>query len=645
MKIKNKLILMLSIIALIPTVSIELLNYISIKSETISNFKDNSNSKMDNVFTLTKDIFIKAETSIDTMINNKDFKEAGTGITSYINRTEAKIKTNPSTEKDHSFYTLLEASGKSNMDLDFIYFGNSEGGFLQYPMDSINGGYDPRERPWYKDAKNNNGKAIVGDPYFFEFNNDTIVSISKYLRVNSGDVVVSVDISLGTLTELVNQVKFGETGYVILVDDKGTVLVDGKDKSNNFKKFSDTSKFVLDKAQDNQVEINGIDYVVNKKEDKKLGFTIYSIIEKDEAFSALNQILITSTILLVVVFIIVFFVSFIASNIFTKPIIEMTNQLKEISDGGGDLTKEITVNTKDEMGDLAKHFNEFSGTIRTLVSQMSETAEDMNSQSESATNVSKNMSDISERQTQAAEMVATAFNEMLHTSQDVARLCGEAATGAEEMESLSIEGKSAIENIVSSVSNLSESIGTSSNSISDLEKVTQGITTILDTINGIAEQTNLLALNAAIEAARAGEAGRGFAVVADEVRSLASKTANSTQEITDLINNVLDKTSQVSKEMSTSLENSGETVMLTDEVKARFESIFQSVNSLKDQNLQIATAAEEQLQVSNEINEQVTQINDDAIKVSGIANTSNTSSQEIKLSSNNLKDLIGKFIF
>jgi methyl-accepting chemotaxis protein len=292
---------------------------------------------------------------------------------------------------------------------------------------------------------------------------------------------------------------------------------------------------------------------------------------------------------------------------------------------------------------MAEYFNQFVDSIRKLIKQISDTTIELKTLSESSTGNAMDMNTISTQQTQASEMVAAAFTEMLQTSQEVSSLCSQAATNAEEMEGLSIEGKNSIETIVNSVSVLSDSIVRSSESISQLESDTQGITTILDTINGIAEQTNLLALNAAIEAARAGEAGRGFAVVADEVRNLASKTAESTQEIDSLIQNLLSKTSNVSEQMTDSLTHSNATVEQTDEVKMRFERIFDSVGGLKDQNLQIATASEQQYQVSNEINEHVTMIKDGAEQVSKISETSKEDSVHVSETSAELNGLIEKF--
>lgn len=642
MKIKAKILTTVLMFAIIPVGIIQTYSYFSMKNEEIKKFNETSDLKMENVISITNNIFDSANMSLQTLEHNEEFKTASSDVTKYMRRTENEISTEANNENEKKLLNLLAVTGKSNRSLDFIYFGNSEGGFLQYPVDKINGGYDPRDRPWYKDAVKNRGEAFLGDPYFFDFNNDTIVSISKLMKGKDGDIVVSSDISLKTITDAVNKVKFGESGYAVIVDKNGVIIADGFNSSNNFKNINDTVNKVLT-GQESVVSIHNKNMLINMKTDKQTGFTVYSIIPTTEAFAALNSILYVSIAIIVALIIVIIIMSTIAANMLSKPILQMTEQLREISEGEGDLTIEIDIKTKDEIGELAKHFNAFSGTIRNLVSQISNTSGNMEAQSKEATKESEKMSDISKRQTEAAELVATAFNEMLHTSKDVAQLCESAAESADGMETLSMEGKEAIENIVHSVSNLSENMVGSSQSINELENVTQGITTILDTINGIAEQTNLLALNAAIEAARAGEAGRGFAVVADEVRSLASKTANSTQEITDLIQDLLDKTSVVSNQMANSLQNSNETVELTDEVKARFEKIFEAVNSLKEQNVQIATAAEEQHQVSNEINIQVTQINDDACIVNDIANTSRSNSEEIHTLSNNLKNLVNRF--
>ncbi|MBF4259747.1 methyl-accepting chemotaxis protein, partial [Vibrio anguillarum] len=173
--------------------------------------------------------------------------------------------------------------------------------------------------------------------------------------------------------------------------------------------------------------------------------------------------------------------------------------------------------------------------------------EQMGESAQRAATISEDLSAVSQRQKQAVEMVSTAFNEMVSTANEVATLCSSAAQAADDSQQLVSQGQQNIHTAVSSVNQLADYISTSSTTIQELENDSQGITAILDTIRGIAEQTNLLALNAAIEAARAGEQGRGFAVVADEVRALAKRTQDSTEEINGLVVRLQNRTKEVAE--------------------------------------------------------------------------------------------------
>ncbi|WP_037459385.1 methyl-accepting chemotaxis protein [Shewanella sp. HN-41] len=300
---------------------------------------------------------------------------------------------------------------------------------------------------------------------------------------------------------------------------------------------------------------------------------------------------------------------FIAKSI-TRPIAETTNALNDIAEGEGDLTRRIEVKSRDEIAQLAQAFNRFAEKIHATVAQVSDSTSLLATSAEEMSAITHETQQMANRQHLETEQVATAMNEMATTVQEVAHNATDAADAATHASESTEQGKLLVERVISTISLLADEIAHAANAINELERNTTQIDSVLVVIRNIADQTNLLALNAAIEAARAGEQGRGFAVVADEVRTLASRTQASTTEIQQMIEALQQSAKVTVSTMNTSTATTQSCVSLVHEAGEALEAITQAVSTISQMNIQIASAANEQCAVSAEINKNINNIND-----------------------------------
>ncbi|RRV27732.1 methyl-accepting chemotaxis protein [Pseudomonas sp. o96-267] len=335
--------------------------------------------------------------------------------------------------------------------------------------------------------------------------------------------------------------------------------------------------------------------------------------------------IITSIVVVAAILLLVFGVIGVwLGNAFLRPLQQIKANLDDIAAGEGDLTRRLPVTSDDELGQLAGSFNRFvekvHGLVRQIVEMTGQLTELVNQVSDQAQRSEQAMA----QQRHETDQVATAINEMSAAAHEVAKSAQNAAEAAQQTDREGQAAKSVVDGSIQRIHSLVEDIRSSGVSLDSLQQDVQSIVSVLDVIRSIAEQTNLLALNAAIEAARAGEAGRGFAVVADEVRALASRTQQSTQEIQGMI----DRLQQGTQQSVTSMRRSSDAGELTSEQANKagesLDAIAQLIATINAMNAQIASAAEEQTAVAEEINRSVHQI---AVAVDSVADETERGAQ------------------
>jgi len=331
------------------------------------------------------------------------------------------------------------------------------------------------------------------------------------------------------------------------------------------------------------------------------------------------------------------------SRSITLPLTNAVSAMHDISEGEGDLTKRLPVKGKDELTNLAMAFNQFSEKVRQTVQQVTGSTTQLATSAEEMSYITQQTNQRVQSQMQEIEQVATAMNEMTSTVQEVARHATSAASSAQSADNEAKAGKQVVDNTISSINTLAGEIQQATDIISELERDSESIGSVLDVIKGIAEQTNLLALNAAIEAARAGEQGRGFAVVADEVRTLASRTQESTQEIQGMIEKLQQNAQSAVTAMQNSQHQSQQSVEQAANAGKSLNTITAAVTAISDMNLQIASAAEEQTSVAEEINKNVSNINMVVQETAEGAQQTNTASKELSALSVDLQKLVHQF--
>jgi methyl-accepting chemotaxis protein len=525
-----------------------------------------------------------------------------------------------------------------------VYLGKVDGGFSVRPDSKMPDGYDPRTRPWYKDGMNAQG-TILTEPYIDMATNKMVIGIISKVSANVG--VVGGDLALDGLVQIINSLNFGGMGYAFLVNDQGKILVH-PDKDLVMKSLSDLFPQDTPKLSGALTEVNsdGQARLLTFTPIKGLPSANWYIglsVDKDKAFAMLSTFRTSAVIATLVAVVIIIGLLGLLIRVLMQPLLTMTRAMEDIAEGEGDLTKRLSIHSHDEFGILGKAFNRFVERIHGSIREVSSATEQVNEVALRVISASNSSMANSDEQSNRTNSVAAAINELGAAAQEIAGNAAQASQHASSARLLAEEGQQVVERNIAAMNRLSDLIVTSSAHIETLNSKTVNIGQILEVITSISQQTNLLALNAAIEAARAGEAGRGFAVVADEVRNLAHRTQESAQQVQTMIEELQVGARESVDTMSQSQRHSQDSMQIANQAGERLDSVTVRIGEIDGMNQSVATATEEQTAVVDSINMDINEIN--MLNQEGVENLQATlrACSDLEQQATRLKHLVGSF--
>ncbi|MFA0568383.1 methyl-accepting chemotaxis protein [Vibrio gallaecicus] len=530
-----------------------------------------------------------------------------------------------------SYFTQSTNAGQ----FQIAYAGLSDGRFLQGVDLPVPAGYDPRTRSWYKETMAQ-GKTVVTEPYIDVATNDLVVTISSPFNTNGFSGVIGADLNLNQLVDDI--VSIEQPGvYAFLVDGNGNIvahknrnltLQSVSNISNNLNAHKIKSMSLNSSFEETVIDNSEAFLSVQKVPHTDWYFTV--VIDKTKSFASYRSLLRQSAIFGLIQLAVIAFVAMFVIKKALSPLTTLSSAMEALSKGDGDLTQRITVNSKDEIGTLATHVNAFIAKLQEIVRDIADSSTKLNQQSEVSTNVARKTSEGLSVQLHEISQIATAVHEMSATAEEVANNAQMTADSAISSTENCEQGKQVIIRNQDSITNLAEQVENASGIIQELEKNALDINTILSTISDIAEQTNLLALNAAIEAARAGEQGRGFAVVADEVRVLSQRTHSSTDEIREMIETLQKNSVNAVESMQRSQDLAQSSVDDANNATTALEEIATSIQQISDMASHISNAASEQRTVTGEVSKNIQLVNDVSDNMSNEADNSRHLSEELR---------------
>ena len=459
--------------------------------------------------------------------------------------------------------------------------------------------------------------------------------------------VTGIGLTLESITQLISNYSVGKSGIVFLVDKQGIIKVH-PDKNligQSMDSIGIESSLLLGSQQTivHEGVVDRQPQILGSKSMPGIGWTLITQIPKQEVLSELNDF--SQTIIFMALLIAAIYtpIAAWATNKLLLPFVEVAELLQQIGKGGGDLTLRLDDSRHDEIGQIAKGYNQFVQYLSDLLKDVSNTGQQISESIQIVDGMAQSMEQDIKQQTSQIEQVATAIHEMGASSDEIAQNANGAADSASRASGAICIGQKSVTVTSESIEHMNQQLDDTTAIVNQLAQDANSIDTVLDVISGVSEQTNLLALNAAIEAARAGEQGRGFAVVADEVRTLASRSQASTEEIRGIIEKLQQRTQQAVAAIETSTTLGSNCRVEASNSEQQLSSISHSVDEMNAMNMQIASATGQQSNVINEISPHISGISEIARESDNMIERTAQECQHLRAKAMHLTNLVSQF--
>ncbi len=666
----------------------------------INQFNVSSKAQLARMESFVNNFFENADNMLKVLRDSETVRRNLGELSTYLH-TRERFKLNPSAFKggEKAIFDEFNSIAKSFPSYDGVFIGNANGGFLLAPEDSLPGGYDPRTRNWYTEPMRT-GKHVLTDAYV-SATGMVVCTVGAAISADSGmKGAIGIDVGLDSLTREIGGVRVGATGYVMMLDSAGQVIIDPQNSSGGIPQEKRWLGKTLDKLAPDaskamqtlknlksgiaEVEFNGKTWLAGVQS-TGANWTLIMLQEKAEVFGAAMSVTLSILGVGLIILVLMCAMAWAVSRSIAGPVAVLASSAREVAGGNLEAIPADEAPFKGELGLLHKSLksmvSELSSLIKMANSRMSEAenalaqartsaneAESAKQQAEKArregiiqaagriSSIMHQLADATANLIKEAELTerraseqrmrvsgtAAAIEEMSSSVANVADGTVRTAELAEKARGEAGGGRALVMDLVNRMRQIEKQSLAMRESLADLGAKAGDIGQIMGVINDIADQTNLLALNAAIEAARAGEAGRGFAVVADEVRKLAEKTMEATKQVGSAITSIQQGTDTNVRAMQEAAATIGGAAEMADKAGEALNSIEDVVKNTANEVNGIASASREQSKATEEINKSTTDISRLTDEVADSSHKSNEVAHELSKLSRQLNDIVSE---